>query len=100
MRILISTAWDIDWDHSNEMVAGSKWLDSTYVDILAKGFHRHQRTGAPGGSDFIGDDLRLMLRALLIDRFRITAHYEDKPVPTPCLVSVKPKMKRQTRFNR
>ena len=46
LRILISTAWDIDWDHSSEMIAGPKWLDSDLCRYPREGFHRHQRTGA------------------------------------------------------
>lgn len=35
-----------------------------------------------------------MLRALLIDRFQMKVHYEDRPVTAHSLVAVKPKMKK------
>ena len=60
-----------------------------------------QKITAKLPSDFVGpagnawsDDLRLMLRNLLIERFGIKFHYEDRPVPAYTLVSAKPKMKK------
>jgi uncharacterized protein (TIGR03435 family) len=58
-------------------------------DIHAK------RTTAPNGpvlpgTGFIDDDERLMLRALLIDRFGIQWHYEDRPVDAYSLAPGKP----------
>jgi uncharacterized protein (TIGR03435 family) len=53
LRILISTAWDIDWDHSTELIAGPKWLDTTNIDIAAKA-STVARGSAPPGRGFPG----------------------------------------------
>ena len=39
------------------------------------------------------DSLSLMLRALLIDRFHLQVHTEDRLMPTYTLVAAKPKLK-------
>jgi uncharacterized protein (TIGR03435 family) len=99
LRILISTAWDIDWDHSTELIAGPKWLDTVNIDILAKP-SSVARGSAPPGADFLGDDLRMMLRSLLTDRFRMKTHYEDRPVKAYALSADKPKLVRADPGNR
>ncbi len=100
MRNLFATAWDIHWDHVDQMVVGMpKWMDSARYDILAKpGF---ATTGSPPpGTSFVDDDLRLMLRALLTDRFRIKVHYEDRLKDAYTLVSGRPRLKKARLSNR
>ena len=46
------------------------------------------------------DDLRLMLRTLLIDRFKISTHYEDRPIPAYVLTAVSPKLGKADASNR
>lgn len=100
MKILIGTAWDMDWDHVDEMVAGlPKWADSARFDIVAKA-STETSSPSPRGSGFIDDDIRRMLRALLIDRFRIASHFEDRPVSAYSLVAVKPKLTKADPANR
>ena len=41
-----------------------------------------------------------MLKALIIDRFKLTTHYEDRPGDTYTLVAAKPKMKKADPANR
>ena len=78
MRIVVATAWDTDWDHVDELIAGlPKWADAARFDIHAKTSTATNGPPLPG-SGFIEDDVRLMLRALLIDRFRMKTHYEDR----------------------
>lgn len=100
MRILLAAAWDVDWDHSEEKIAGQpKWVDSARFDIDAKA---SSTTNAPPlmGSGYIDDDVRLMLRALLMERFRMKVHYEDRLTKAYTLVSVKPRMKKADPANR
>jgi uncharacterized protein (TIGR03435 family) len=100
MRILLAAAWDVDWDHSDEKIAGQpKWVDSARFDIDAKA---SSTTNAPPlmGSGYIDDDVRLMLRTLLMERFRMKVHYEDRLTKAYSLVSVKPRMKKADPANR
>jgi uncharacterized protein (TIGR03435 family) len=100
MRILIATAWDVDWDHVDEMVVGlPKWKDTANFDMVAKA-STAANAPSPAGSGFIDDDIRLMLRALLIGRFQMKTHYEDRLANTYTLVAAKPKLKNGDPSNR
>jgi uncharacterized protein (TIGR03435 family) len=95
---LIIDAFDIPGvpEHTSNLIAGApKWVChrpdcGTRYDITAK---LPDDMIGPAG-DAWTDDLRLMLRNLLIERFGIKFHYEDRPVPAYTLVSAKPKMKK------
>jgi uncharacterized protein (TIGR03435 family) len=69
---LIAVAWD--WDESR-IAGGPDWLDKTRFDIVAKA----PGSGA-GNTPPPIDTVRLMLRALLADRFKLKTHNEDQPV--------------------
>jgi uncharacterized protein (TIGR03435 family) len=98
MKDLISQAWDIDWIHIDERLAGApKWIDSKRFDIFAK---TSAAPDGPRGTGFMDDDLRLMLRALLVDRFKMSTHYEDRPVPAYVLTAVSPKLRKADASNR
>ena len=99
MRILLATAWDIDWDHLERFAGVPKWVDSARFDIHAKA---STNTNAPPfmGAGYIDDDVRLMLRALLIDRFKMKVHYEDRQVDAYTLMAGKPKLKKADPANR
>jgi uncharacterized protein (TIGR03435 family) len=99
MRNLFATAWDVHWDHVDEMIVGMpKWMDSARYDILAK--PSAAAGPPPPRSSFADDDLRLMLRALLTDRFKIKTHYEDRLVSAYTLVAARPRMKKADPSNR
>jgi uncharacterized protein (TIGR03435 family) len=100
MDILIGLAWDIDFDHVHEMVVDApKWIDSARFDINAKTSTTTNGPPLPN-SGFVEDDLRLMLRALLIDRFRMKTHYEDRPANAYTLVAARPKLRKADPSNR
>jgi len=100
MRNLFATAWDIHWDHVDEMIVGApEWMNTARFDIQAK--PPAAANGAPPPrSSYIDDDVRLMLRALLTDRFKIRTHYEDRLVNAYTLVSAKPRLKKADPQNR
>ncbi|MES1257048.1 MAG: TIGR03435 family protein, partial [Acidobacteriota bacterium] len=98
MKMLISTAWDVDWDHMDERIAGApKWVDTKRFDIIAK---TSAAPDTPPGAGFLDEDFQLMLRALLTDRFRISMHFEDRPVPAWALTAVRPKLRKAEPANR
>jgi uncharacterized protein (TIGR03435 family) len=99
MKILIATAWDVDWDHIDDfLVDAPKWIDSARFDIVARPSNSTKASPPPGS--FIDDELRLMLRTLLTERFQIKTHYENRPGNAYFLVSSKPKLKKADPANR
>jgi uncharacterized protein (TIGR03435 family) len=64
---LVANAWSVDNDR---VLRGPSWLDIDRYDITAKA----PRTTSK-------DDVRLMLRSLLADRFALTAHPDTKVLP-------------------
>ena len=55
---------------------------------------------APAGVSPDRDNLNAMLRALMIDRYKMAVHYEDRPMDVDTLVAVKPKMTKADPANR
>ena len=94
LKQLVQLAWDIN---SDDLIAGTpKWMDSARFDIVAK-----VSTDAAANAQQVDfDTLRLMLRALLVDRFKITTHTEDRPLSAFTLVAAKPKLTKADPSNR
>jgi uncharacterized protein (TIGR03435 family) len=86
MFFLVSRAFNTN---NNEQVTGlPKWANNERFDIVAKA------PSAPSASAMDNDALAPMMRALLVDRFKMTYHTEDRPVSAYSLVAAKPKMKK------
>jgi uncharacterized protein (TIGR03435 family) len=100
LAVLIDGAWNLN--PQQKAVGRPKWLDSDSGDrytITAKapeGFADAQGN-SPGQSR---DALNAMMRALLMDRFKLAVHYEDRPVDAYSLVAVKPKLAKADPANR
>jgi uncharacterized protein (TIGR03435 family) len=92
LRRLIRLAWDINAD--DRIANEPKWLDSGRFDVIAK----VSTSGPPPLVDF--DDARIMLRALLADRFQLKTHSEDRPVTAYTLIADKPKLTQANPANR
>ncbi len=96
LRDLITIAWDIN----NDLLAGGpKFLESARYDVVAKAA---AVTGGPANAQQVDiDTLRLMLRGLLIERFKMQTHMEDRPVSAYTLSSTgKPKLTKADPSNR
>jgi uncharacterized protein (TIGR03435 family) len=92
LKYLIALAWDLDPRDDTTLVAPG-WLDSDRVDVHAKIADSDlavSSTGKPGNLDI--EDLRPMLRTLLIDRFEIKYHMEDRPASVFILTADHPKL--------
>jgi uncharacterized protein (TIGR03435 family) len=97
MRQLMNLAWD--FPNNNELIADApKWLDSTKYSILAKSSTATAGAGPNLQVDI--DDLRLMLRALLVERFKVAAHMEARPINAYTLLAAKPKLAKADPANR
>jgi uncharacterized protein (TIGR03435 family) len=95
LKNLIMIAWDLNGD---ERLAGApKWLDTDRFDVIAKapdgvaiGDLTPQRSSVPLNLDA----LRPMIRALVVERFKLVVHTEDRPLPAYTLTAAKPKLKK------
>jgi uncharacterized protein (TIGR03435 family) len=67
LRNLIRWAYSV---RSNQVI-GPAWIDSEHYDVVAK-----------GAADSAEDQLRLMLRALLEERFKLALHRETRELPS------------------
>ncbi len=97
LKVLIQIAWDIN--NPDDMIAGPKFLDSAKFDVVAK---TSTTTNGPADAPQVDiDDVRLMLRALLMERFKMKVHTEDRPVNGYVLTSAgKPKLQKADPSNR
>ena len=67
---MVRIAYGFDAD---KIVGGPSWLEMNHYDVTAK---------LPGETS--PDDQKLMLQALLEDRFKLVVHKETKPIPGLC----------------
>jgi len=96
LKFIMQFAWDINMD---EMIANTpKWYDDTKYGIVAK---TTTAVAGPANNPNVDvDDLKAMLRALVTERFKLKAHYEDRPVTAYTLLADKPKMAKADPTNR
>jgi uncharacterized protein (TIGR03435 family) len=90
MRFLISFAWDLNPNDKEVPVNAPKWLDDDHFDILAK----VSSIPLSKATQPTPDELRLMIRDLLTERFQLKAHFEDRPMNAYHLVAAGPKLKK------
>ena len=77
LRVTITNAWSLR-DH--QIIGAPAWLASDRFDIVAK---------EPAGT-FTPEQRRLMMQALLVDRFKLRAHVETREMPIYNLVLLRP----------
>lgn len=100
LKFLITFAWDLNPNDAEAIANAPKWLDSDRFDILAKASHDALGTVYQDRPQIDQDDLRQMLRALLVDRFQMKIHTEDRPVSAYTLVAVSPKLRKADPLSR
>lgn len=97
LRGLIAEAWgDMNPDR---IVDAPKFIDGIEWSLMAK----TEANELPGPAIFNGldvDTMRMMLRSLLLDRFGLKAHFEDRPLSGYALVTSKPKLRPANPANR
>ncbi len=83
---LIGLAWNLP---NEQFMVVPKWTETALFDITARAF----ATPNPENQAQLDEDLiRLMLRSLLIEKFQIKWHMEDRPMPAFAIVADGPKM--------
>ena len=87
LQFLITFAYDIN---DEMLVNAPKFVSSDRFDLVAKA----AVDPTPGAPQIDTDDLRLMVRKLLAERFRLVAHMEDRPLDAYTLIAVNPKLKK------
>ena len=90
LSILIRQLWNMP--PFKDVVGAPKWLSdgsesSFSIQAKAPAGRYVDAQGAPNR-----DALDEMMRALIVDRFKMAFHYEDRPMDAYTLVAVKPKM--------
>ncbi|HEY6357628.1 MAG TPA: TIGR03435 family protein, partial [Vicinamibacterales bacterium] len=84
MKMLFQVAWDVNDD---DLLAGApKWFDTTKYSLVARASSIVSDPSHPNNVQIDIDDTRAMLRALLIERFKIVTHIEQRPIDAYTLV--------------
>lgn len=92
LKTLIYFAWDLDFGDDEVLVGAPKWIDSDRFDIVAK-LNTGTDPGAAQGPPLLDDDqIRALLRGLLVDRFEIKSHFENRPITAFKMVAADPKL--------
>ncbi len=85
LHVLINRAFNV---YNNDSVAGiPKFADTDRYDIVAK-------AQTSGGAQLDMEAVSPLVRALLVERFKMKYHSEDRPVNAYALAGSKPKMKK------
>jgi uncharacterized protein (TIGR03435 family) len=97
LRELVGLAYQLQdgrLRHDSQISGGPNWINSDHFDVVAKAEGRSARLDAasiPAGAARPGeisaiDEVRLMLRTLLADRFKLAVHNEIRELPVYALV--------------
>ena len=101
LKWLISEAWGA-MDPA-KIIGGPKSINDTCFVIQAKAAADEGAVEGWNGPVWNGVDIhsmRMMLRALLIDRFKLAAHTEDRMISGYALLAAKPKLRKANPANR
>lgn len=92
LKFFIGIAWDLDPGRDDVLIA-PKWLDSERIDIHAKVAASDLGSTSMGRSNTMNwDEFLPMLQSLLIDRFQIKYHTEDRPIDAYTLEVADPRL--------
>ena len=91
LKSLIALAWNIPGSTNGQIIGAPKWLDTAGFDIIAK---LPPELAPANGTTVPIQELGPALQALLIERFKMKVHFEDRPVDAYTLIAVRPKLKK------
>ena len=86
----------------DRIVDGPKFMDSPCFTVVARAPFEEDALAGSNAAGWNGpvwngvdiDSMRMMLRALLVDRFKLAAHTEDRLISGYELVAAKPKLRK------
>ena len=87
LRTLISYAWQLN---SNAIANAPKWLDEDKFDISARVTAPDNPAGGNSAPAFDGEQVPVMIRKLLEERFAIKSHMEDRITGCICAACGQP----------
>jgi uncharacterized protein (TIGR03435 family) len=96
LQNLITIAWNLN--PFDEIAGAPKWLNSDRFDLIAKAPEGvalgdlTQLAGRRGGIPLNIDALAPMIKSLVIERFKMQFHMEDRPQNSYTLTALKPKL--------
>jgi len=90
LKALVALAWNLPGNTNGEIIGAPKWLDTARFDVIAK----LPSDLVPAGGLPPLQELGPALQALLVERFKMKVHFEDRPVDAYTLIAVKPKLKK------
>ena len=93
LKDLITLAWSINPVDTEGLVGAPAWLDKDKFDITAKVASVETAAGQPKPPQIDFDDLKILLRGLIEERFKMQSHMEKRPVTAYNLVAAGPKIK-------
>ena len=97
LTFFIAFAYDLSEGMTEERIVNApKFVDSDRYDLLAKA----TEDTTPGAAEIDVQDLQIMMRKFLADRFHLQAHMEDRPLDAYTLLAAGPKLKKADPTNR
>jgi uncharacterized protein (TIGR03435 family) len=96
LNFLINFAWQLNPVNKEGIVNAPKWLETAKYDVTAKAGANVRVDKFASGNLINYEDLRSMVRTMIIDRFQMKSHMEDRPVTAYTLVAVHPRLKPTT----
>jgi len=90
---IIGLAWNLQDGGArvgeDAYLVGPKWLETARFDVVARAFADTNPANNAGADE---DLARMMLRSLIVEKFQIKWHMEDRPMPAFTIVAESPKM--------
>lgn len=92
IKFLITFAWDLSQNDPQMIVNAPAWMETDKFDIVAKAAMAEPVAGQPPQQ--IEDwELRQMLQQLLMERFNMKVHVEERPIEAYTMYADHPKLK-------
>jgi len=100
LKFMIAYAWNLNPNDDDLISNAPKFLNQDHWDLLAKAAPESQSIGPDGKPQFDFDLLPHMVQTMLVERFQMKSHLEDRVIDAFTLVAAGPKMKKADPLNR